>query len=177
MCSLRANPWHCCLPVFPLEQTPFFTLLSSLGLRPSPSLPEHKADGLRSLCPFLAVHLLATLALRLSFRVPPEGSPCPWAGCRGASFPVPGTSPLTFLTVLFMAPPPYILQVAPKHHILTTLPYVFSPWSVVFKHTKPSAPFCGRHFSLSACFPLSSGPTFLTASWTPPAGYPVNNQT
>lgn len=53
----------------------------------------------------------------------------------------------------------------------------FSPLSIVFKQTKLSSPFCGRHFSLSACFPLSSRPTFLTAFWTPPAGHPVNNQT
>lgn len=55
--------------------------------------PHHfqraRLSGLWSLCPLLAVHLLAQLALQLSFRVPPEGSPSSWARYRGAFFPVP----------------------------------------------------------------------------------------
>lgn len=142
----------------------FFTLLSSSGLSPSPALPENKVEWLWSLCPFLAVHLRAKLALPLSFRVPPGGSPCPWARYRGApSLSLALLPSLHFpncassgTSSVYSPGSPEVLY--PHHSFLS-----FSPLSIVCKYTKLSSPFCGRHFSLSACFPFGSRPTFLPA--------------
>lgn len=64
----------CCPPVFSCR-TNTFTLLSSLGPRPLPTL-QIMTGGLLSPCLVLTVHLLAQRALPLYPRVPPKGSPC-----------------------------------------------------------------------------------------------------
>lgn len=133
------------------EQTPFYTLLSSLGPGPSPSLPDNKDEW--PVVP-LSTHL-PSLCSSSPCKSLLQVLPTSWPRCRGANAQPSGMASrppswslallpsATFITILFMALPPYILQVSPKG--CSYCPFLFFSLSVVSKHTMPHSPFCGRH--------------------------------
>lgn len=96
-----------------------------------------RTGGLLSLCPLFSL-LLARLALQLSLRGPPKGSPCSWPRCRYSGVaprPPPGSWHFSTLpasmTALLMALRPHILQIPQRLCPCPSFFLYFSPLSIL----------------------------------------------